>query len=181
MADAVRLPRLWRFGLWTSYCLGVFILVWSHIASRQQGFSDLEGIAEMVRQAGDDLSRSILYDTTMAQRLDAVRNFGPDLVWPFPSAQDVKAYLIHVGKAGGTSVQYRLFIFDAIPLLPCRMNHTHDLDQQEECLAEKSQSILKTRFFASFHTFASRYTAEQKQWLRNHTNLLVYTVRDPSK
>ena len=123
-------------------------------------------------------------DLQVQQQLAAsVQNPGSDLLWPFETASQVKAYVIHVGKAGGSSLQQRLRIRDTIPMLPCRMNSTSD-KEQDTCFDDrntkkKKTTVLKQRIYASFHMFSSRYTPEQKHWLRNNTNLLIFTVRDP--
>lgn len=168
--------RILKVVTWALYCTGVLVVVRIRSLVRDQDFSEMDEFARLLARTRN----SLFLDPQLAQQLETVKNFDKGRLWPFNSSKDVKGYLIHVGKAGGSSLQYRLNVLDAIPILPCRMNSTSQ-EQEESCIKRKDNSILKQRLFASFHTFSSRYKPAQKQWLRNNSNLLIFTVRDPGK
>ena len=168
--------RVFKVVTWALYCTGLLVVFWVRSLVRDQDFSEVDEFARLLARTRN----SLFSDPQLAQQLESVKDFDKERLWPFNSSKDVKGYLIHVGKAGGSSLQYRLNVLDAIPILPCRMNSTSQ-EQEESCIKRKDKSILKQRMFASFHTFSSRYKPVQKQWLRSNTNLLIFTVRDPGK
>lgn len=120
-------------------------------------------------------------------------------LWPFEQPQDAKLYFIHVGKAGGKSLYKEIFLFPTIDAVPCRMQTAHNnprciQNALTKAVGEKYKRKTKTktqkhaamphvarRLLGHVHVHSPRYTEEQREWLRNETNLLVFTVRDPGK
>ena len=79
----------------------------------------------------------------------------------------------------------RLFVHESRIRLNCRMfNITAGDNDDEKCFSpteslQTFDSILSKRLYGHFHMASSRYSEERQTWLRNNTNLLLVTVRDP--
>ena len=103
--------------------------------------------------------------------------------WPFESPAHVRVLFVHVGKAGGMSLNARLKVLDQTrKFLGCRQNYQTD----EQFLSDKCRitpgmggvSKLTLRLFGHMHrSFPDDKKAEK--WLVEHTNLLLFTIRDP--
>ena len=108
------------------------------------------------------------------------------LRWPFRGAQDVKIYFIHVGKCAGRSLYRHLFVHQSRQRLGCRMFNVPKNTSDEKCFEKRGRRrtygpALSKRLYGHFHMANPRYSDEERQWLRNNTNLLLFTVRDPGK
>uniref|UniRef100_A0A7S3L3V6 Sulfotransferase domain-containing protein n=1 Tax=Amphora coffeiformis TaxID=265554 RepID=A0A7S3L3V6_9STRA len=106
--------------------------------------------------------------------------------WPFHKASEAKLYFVHSGKAGGKSLYKRSFVHESRLRLPCRMfNVTPNDVDDENCFSPDENdpktfdSLLSKRLYGHFHMANPRYSEEWKTWLRDNTNLLLVTVRDP--
>ena len=68
--------------------------------------------------------------------------------------------------------------------IPCRMNKTRDGLDDMECyrlpsVNNESQSQISRHVLSHFHLGSPKFTAEEKAWLLNNTNVFLYTIRDP--
>lgn len=103
------------------------------------------------------------------------------LQWPFSSPDQVYIYLIHVGKAGGKSLYKLLNVTNPKErfgsAIDCRINSNNT----SACPDTTSQYQLGRRLMGHFHLYKAGYTSEWTEWLDNHTNLLLFTIRDPGK
>lgn len=102
------------------------------------------------------------------------------LSWPFASPDDVFVYLLHVGKAGGKSLYEALNVTSIktrfLAGIDCRIQHQNISACPPHTLVPLQ---LSKRLMGHFHLYGHGYSTEHKEWLNNHTNLLLFTVRDP--
>ena len=107
-----------------------------------------------------------------------------------------RIYFIHVGKTGGITLQT---IFRTIPksaTIRCRMNNIRTpYDGKEEKVgvvddsnnnlcyqSQANESQLSRHVLTHFHMQnpgAPNRTADENQWILNHTNMFLFSVRDP--
>ena len=103
-------------------------------------------------------------------------------------------YFIHVGKTGGITLQT---IFRTIPksaTIRCRMKNSTAYDGKEEkddgvhdsnnlCYQpQANESQLSRHVLTHFHMQnpgAPNRTVDENQWILNHTNMFLFSVRDP--
>ena len=104
-----------------------------------------------------------------------------------------RIYFIHVGKTGGITLQT---IFRTIPksaTIRCRMTYDgkeekdNDVDDDSNnnnlCYQpQANESQLSRHVLTHFHMQnpgAPNRTADENQWIPNHTNMFLFSVRDP--
>uniref|UniRef100_A0A7S3LDG8 Sulfotransferase domain-containing protein n=1 Tax=Amphora coffeiformis TaxID=265554 RepID=A0A7S3LDG8_9STRA len=124
------------------------------------------------------INKAIVFSTEK----DSVDN-EPLPPWPFESPAHVRVLFVHVGKAGGMSLNARLKVLDQTrKFLKCRQKYETD----EQFLKDKCRitpgmggvSKLTLRLFGHMHrSFPEDKKAEK--WLVEHSNLLLFTIRDP--
>ena len=101
--------------------------------------------------------------------------------WPFERANDVHAYFVHVGKAGGKSLYNKLSVEEIPRRARCRrfskrINNPKCYGNNRK---RNKMSAVARQILGHIHVHSPRYTRRDKEWLRNNTNLLLVTVRDP--
>ena len=96
--------------------------------------------------------------------------------WPFASAKDVRIVLTHVGKAGGKSLYQTLGIIGKTRQMPCFMR---GMDPSKCIGSDPGTSILRQRIIGHVHVGSARYRPQEKEWFKQNSNLLLFTVRDP--
>lgn len=122
---------------------------------------------------------------------DATMN---DPSWPFSynatnNQSQAKLYFVHVGKAGGSTLYQNVRLNAARPWLACRMNHTRtsintantNTYTNDGCYhpPPSHHSQLYQHTYGHYHLWNPLYSDEERQWLLNNTNVLLFTVRHP--
>lgn len=103
--------------------------------------------------------------------------------WPFQSPAHVRVLFVHVGKAGGMSLNTKLKVMDQTrKFLGCRRKYQTEAqfleDKCRQTPGAGGVSKLTLRLFGHIHrSFPEDKTMEK--WLVDHSNLLLFTVRDP--
>lgn len=96
--------------------------------------------------------------------------------WSFESSEEARIYFIHPGKSGGKSLYRHLGIHGKTRYLSCLMKGLPAM----RCLPTKQKgTMLRQLVQGHLHVASPRYKPEQREWLRNHSNLLLFTVREP--
>ena len=88
---------------------------------------------------------------------------------------------IHIGRGGAKTIKRAIQVDKARQWLDCRMNTTDpDIIEADPCRPfQPNQPRLPQRIYAHFHIHNPSFTRIQREWLKNHTNLLLVTVRNP--
>ena len=139
---------------------------------------DNEGVPQAVNKA-------IVISPSTRNESHAVRAADPDTLppWPFESPQHVRVLFVHVGKAGGMSLNARLKVLEQTrKFLGCRQKYENETqflkDKCRQTPGTRGLSKLTLRLFGHFHrSFPEDEKAEK--WLLEHSNLLLFTIRDP--
>ena len=101
--------------------------------------------------------------------------------WPFSSPDEVFLYLIHIGKAGGKTLYKTLNVTTTkerfTDAIECRIEN----NDVAACPYKGSPFNIGRRLMGHFHLYRAGYSDPHLDWLNKHTNLLLYTVRDPGK
>ncbi len=96
--------------------------------------------------------------------------------WPFSEdPQSAKLYYIHVGKAGGIALEKQVGVANRRKYLDCHMG----LSNTSCYVPQPKHSQIERQTYGHYHLWNPTFTDEQRAWLRNQTNLLLFTVRDP--
>lgn len=91
-----------------------------------------------------------------------------------------RMYFVHVGKAGGLTLNLLLNLQRKKQALRCRMNRTQLNQDDDDCYAPfPGESQLSLHTLSHLHIGAVLFTREERQWLLDHTNTFLFVVRDP--
>ncbi|KAL3809244.1 hypothetical protein ACHAXA_007068 [Cyclostephanos tholiformis] len=108
---------------------------------------------------------------------------------PIAMPNDPRMYLIHVGKAGGTTLIRALRLSETINSVKCMaaggsildvgiVDHSHD----DACYGRRSSmssSELERRILGYYHMWGHGLRDGERTWLLENTNVFLYTVREP--
>lgn len=92
------------------------------------------------------------------------------------ASEETNLYFIHVGKAGGMSLNKKFRTATLVRRLPCYMNATNTRLRYR---CNGRGSAFRRHLLGRFHMGNVLYSKEQRKWLQENTNLLVFSVRDP--
>ena len=120
---------------------------------------------------------------------------------PTVMPRDPRMYLIHVGKAGGTTLVRAFRLSDTIRSVRCMTNvssveidiggrggeggDVEDVDvvddtKRDACYGHSSKSSqLERRTLGYYHMWGHGLDDGDRTWLMENTNVFLYTVRDP--
>lgn len=109
-----------------------------------------------------------------------------DRMWPVPG-KPLHVYFIHVGKTGGITLERRVPIpmKQKLKNLDCVMgavaNRSLSVESAlDHCNPERhNETPLAKRIVSHFHVRAPLFSRPQKRWLLEHTNTMLYTIRNP--
>ena len=95
--------------------------------------------------------------------------------------QNPRIYLIHVGKAGGSTLVRALKLVDTPRAVKCMVNMTRaGGDGTSSCYRHpRGVSQLTRHTLGFFHMEGLLIPKEGRTWLLNNTNVFLFTVRDP--
>lgn len=101
--------------------------------------------------------------------------------WPFRTAMQVRIYFIHIGRGGAKTIKRAIHDADRVAhqLLDCRMNATDRIETDPCRPFQPNEPHLPQRIYGYFHIHNPSYVEREREWLRNHTNLLLVTARNP--
>jgi hypothetical protein len=113
----------------------------------------------------------------------------------FDIPTDPKLYLIHIGKAGGSTIKTALDLTTLPSSVECMVKqqnneyHYHNntksiIDDNEtyytDCYNYRpNSSQLQRRILGYYHLQGVLYSPNATKWLFEHTNMFLFTVRDP--
>lgn len=104
-----------------------------------------------------------------------------ELHWPF-GFRFARIYVIHVGKTGGATLNEALkFKIQQKKFLECRMHRNVVMDPCRNAgkrPGAANVSHLTQRAYAHMH-MREPVEVKRNAWLANHTNVLLFTIRDP--
>jgi hypothetical protein len=88
--------------------------------------------------------------------------------------------LIHIGKAGGSTLKKALNLAATKLAVECMVNKTHAGEDSTSCYrCPPGTSELVRRIKGYFHLSGKEVSNEGRLWLLNNTNVFLFTVRDP--
>ncbi|KAL3929667.1 MAG: hypothetical protein SGBAC_012111 [Bacillariaceae sp.] len=110
-----------------------------------------------------------------------------------PMPLNPRLYFIHVGKAGGLTLNLILDTEGKWKALDCFMEQQQQQQQQSRQQAEKNQTLnvpcyvprpqyasqLSQHLVSHLHLFGGRFGKGQRQWILDHTDTFLFLIRDP--
>ena len=95
-------------------------------------------------------------------------------------SENSQIYLIHIGKAGGSTLTRALNLAATKLAVECMVNKTHAGEDASSCYrCPPGTSELVRRIKGYFHLSGTEISNEGRSWLLNNTNVFLFTVRDP--
>jgi hypothetical protein len=124
-----------------------------------------------------------LFDSLLAP---TTRNKTPSIVVRDKNAsimmpENPRLYLIHVGKAGGSTLVRALKLIDTTRAVKCMVNETRvGGGGISSCYRQPAGvSQLTRRTLGFFHLTGALDSKEGRKWLLDNTNVFLFAVRDP--
>lgn len=110
-------------------------------------------------------------------------NIDKNFHWSLTNPQDIRLLFVHVGKAGGMSLNSQLKVLDQTrKFLGCRIKYTTDQDFRRDACRQVpgagKVAKLTLHIYGHLHRNFPTIPATEA-WLVNHANVLLFTVRDP--
>ena len=130
-------------------------------------------------------SKQALLDAAARKVMYEARQVMEENDWPFRHRTEIRILFVHVGKAGGASLNDVLRVLMQAPkFLKCRMHRSHSSRAllrdscRDSSKGVKHVSWLTHRIHADMH-LERPIDPEQRDWLLNNANLDLFTIRDP--
>lgn len=157
-----------------------FFTLWNTAKIDFEGNSSDVSVEVLLSSLGVASSTTSTTTTTTHNSLSSITRIENDTItWPFASSNDVFIYLMHVGKAGGKSLYEALNVTRIktrfLPGIDCRIQQNN----VSACPYKEAPFQLSKRLMGHFHLYGHGYTQQHVKWLHKHTNLLLFTVRNP--
>jgi hypothetical protein len=103
-----------------------------------------------------------------------------DMYSPTLMPYNPRIYLIHVGKAGGTTLNRALGLSGTLNSVKCMVNNSLVGEDSSSCYSHSSRtSQLERRTLGYYHMWGFGLDDEERKWLHSNTNVFLFTVREP--
>jgi len=91
-----------------------------------------------------------------------------------------RIYLIHVGKAGGTTLNRALGLSGTINSVKCMVNNSLAGEDNSSCYSHSpGASQLERLTLGYYHMWGFGLDDGERKWLLSNTNMFLFTVREP--
>ena len=125
-------------------------------------------------------SHSPIIDTedTMKRNINSsivIRDASPTVMPHHP-----RIYLIHVGKAGGTTLNRALGLSGTLNSVKCMVNNSLAGEDSSSCYSHSpGASQLERLTLGFYHMWGFGLDGVERKWLLSNTNIFLFTVREP--
>ena len=91
-----------------------------------------------------------------------------------------RIYLIHVGKAGGTTLNRALGLSGTLNSVKCMVNNSLAGEDSSSCYSHSpGASQLERLTLGYYHMWGFGLDGVERKWLLSNTNIFLFTVREP--
>ena len=134
-------------------------------------FSKLFGFKDDYQQGGYGSNESFL-DFLNAPKTDIMTSDMPE---------NPRMFLIHVGKAGGVSLDSAIEWRNREKAVACRMEKNRNHENEESCYKPPKQGepAFSRKLVARIHVHSPLINKTEERWLLDNTNIFLFTIRDP--
>ncbi|CAJ1946436.1 unnamed protein product [Cylindrotheca closterium] len=122
--------------------------------------------------------------TSLPVSVEAIDSSSPLTVFPLPSNPQV--YFVHVGKAGGLTMNLILDTEGKWKAIDCFIEQSERLGESYTTFPSTCYvpsvgfpSQLSQHMVSHLHLAGFRFNRTHREWILNHTDTFLYTVRDP--